>query len=112
MTTSVPRNECVKTIKKYILAHKKNIIKKLFIKSRNYLNFYRDLMFHFGTLQFSHEINPNFCICIFRKEWDNVDRDLVIVHTMPSTKYCPDASPFTMKLLTYLRMVDIKYQVC
>ncbi|KAK7067236.1 hypothetical protein SK128_002944 [Halocaridina rubra] len=46
-----------------------------------------------------------------RKEWNSVGKDVVVVHTFERTKVVPNLSPFALKLETYLRMADIKYEL-
>ncbi|XP_076047865.1 failed axon connections homolog isoform X1 [Oratosquilla oratoria] len=46
-----------------------------------------------------------------RKKWNSAEKDLVILHTIPRGRYCPNLSPFVVKLETYLRMADIKYEI-
>lgn len=38
-------------------------------------------------------------------------KDIVILHQFPDGFRAPSASPFCLKIETWLRMVDIKYQV-
>lgn len=38
-------------------------------------------------------------------------KDTVILHQFPPNKSCPSLSPFCLKLETWLRMTNIKYQV-
>ena len=39
-------------------------------------------------------------------------RDTVIVHQLAKGKYVPSLGHFVVKLETYLRMANIKYEVC
>jgi hypothetical protein len=38
-------------------------------------------------------------------------KNVVILHQFPRGKFTPSASPFALKLETWLRMADVKYQV-
>jgi len=44
-------------------------------------------------------------------KWKDSPKDVVIVHTTPAGKIVPNCSPFVLKLETYLRMANIKYQI-
>nr|XP_045603775.1 failed axon connections homolog [Procambarus clarkii]XP_045603776.1 failed axon connections homolog [Procambarus clarkii]XP_045603777.1 failed axon connections homolog [Procambarus clarkii] len=46
-----------------------------------------------------------------RKLWNNVGKDVVVLHMFDRGRYCPNLSPFVVKLETYLRMAEIPYQV-
>lgn len=46
-----------------------------------------------------------------REKWASAGKDVVVLHTVPRGNYCPSLSPFALKLETFLRMMDIKYQV-
>ena len=37
--------------------------------------------------------------------------DVVLVHSFPRTSFAPSASPFVLKLETYLRMAKIPYEI-
>jgi hypothetical protein len=43
--------------------------------------------------------------------WRNTPKDVVIIHGFPASKNAPNPSPFVLKLLTYLRMENIPYEV-
>ena len=45
-----------------------------------------------------------------RQKWDNVGKDVVVLHMFQRAYTCPSISPFIIKLETYLRMNDIKYE--
>lgn len=46
-----------------------------------------------------------------RKKWNNAGKDVVVLHMFPRGYFCPNLSPFVVKLETYLRMAKIPYQV-
>lgn len=46
-----------------------------------------------------------------RKCWAEAGRDVVVLHMFGRGKNCPNLSPFVLKLETYLRMADIKYEI-
>eukprot|EP00095_Tigriopus_kingsejongensis_P003083 snap_masked-scaffold664_size116482-processed-gene-0.7 protein:Tk03083 transcript:snap_masked-scaffold664_size116482-processed-gene-0.7-mRNA-1 annotation:"hypothetical protein CGI_10005286" len=46
-----------------------------------------------------------------RQKWNNAGKDVPVIHIFPRGFTCPNASPFPLKLETYLRMRDIKYEV-
>ena len=46
-----------------------------------------------------------------KNEMSSAERDVVILHQFPRGRLTPSTSPFVMKLETYLRMADIKYEV-
>ncbi|KAG7170094.1 Failed axon connections-like 6 [Homarus americanus] len=46
-----------------------------------------------------------------RKKWNNAGKDVVVLHMFPRGHFCPNLSPFVVKLEMYLRMADIPYQV-
>ncbi|KAG0710770.1 Failed axon connections [Chionoecetes opilio] len=46
-----------------------------------------------------------------RKRWENAGKDVAVVHMFPRGRKLPNLSPFVLKLETYLRMADIKYEV-
>jgi len=43
--------------------------------------------------------------------WTNTPKDVIIVHRFPSASTLPNASPFVIKLETYLRMTKIPYEI-
>ena len=45
-----------------------------------------------------------------REKWNKLDKDTVVLHHYPRAKLIPDGSPFGLKMETYLRMADIKYE--
>lgn len=47
----------------------------------------------------------------YRNRWKNSPKDIVVVHTIERGKLVPNASPFALKLETYLRMANIPYQI-
>ncbi|KAK8394504.1 hypothetical protein O3P69_006587 [Scylla paramamosain] len=46
-----------------------------------------------------------------RKRWEAAGQDVVVLHMFVRGKNLPNLSPFVLKLETYLRMADIKYEV-
>lgn len=52
------------------------------------------------------------CFNHCRKRWNNAGKDVVVLHIFQRGKYCPNLSPYVIKLEMYLRMADIQYQVC
>ncbi|XP_068223255.1 failed axon connections-like [Palaemon carinicauda] len=44
-----------------------------------------------------------------RKRWAKIGKDIVVLHGFPRGRYTPNASPFVMKLETYLRLAKITY---
>ncbi|CAL4059754.1 unnamed protein product [Meganyctiphanes norvegica] len=46
-----------------------------------------------------------------RLEWDSVGKDVVLLHQFWRGKYCPNLSPFALKVETFLRLNNIKYVV-
>ena len=44
-------------------------------------------------------------------KWNAVGKDIVILHQIQRARYCPNGSPYPIKLETFLRMHDIKYVV-
>lgn len=46
-----------------------------------------------------------------RKKWNDVGQDIVVLHMFPRGRFCPNLSPFVLKLETYLRMAEVPYQV-
>ncbi|XP_042214890.1 failed axon connections homolog [Homarus americanus] len=46
-----------------------------------------------------------------RREWDSAGKDVVLLHQFKSGKYCPNLSPFALKLETFFRLANIKYVV-
>ncbi len=45
-----------------------------------------------------------------RERWNNLEKDVVVVHQMPKGKTCPSPSPFPLKLETFLRIAGVKYE--
>jgi len=45
-----------------------------------------------------------------REKWNKLDKDTVVLHHYARAKLIPDGSPFGLKMETYLRMADIKYE--
>jgi len=43
--------------------------------------------------------------------WNNTPKDVVILHGFPAAKVVPNASPFVLKVLTFLRMANINYKL-
>ncbi|CAL8096531.1 unnamed protein product [Orchesella dallaii] len=48
--------------------------------------------------------------CVERR-WKNTPKDVVILHRIPPAIAAPNASPFVIKLETYLRMTNIPYEI-
>ncbi|XP_066979167.1 failed axon connections homolog [Macrobrachium rosenbergii] len=46
-----------------------------------------------------------------RLDWANAGRDVVILHGLGRGVYTPSASPYVMKLATYLRMANIEHKM-
>ncbi|XP_059083252.1 failed axon connections-like [Tigriopus californicus] len=46
-----------------------------------------------------------------RQKWNEAGENVPVIHILPRGYTCPNASPFPLKLETYLRMKDIKYEV-
>ncbi|XP_068223453.1 failed axon connections homolog [Palaemon carinicauda] len=46
-----------------------------------------------------------------RNKWRSVGKDVVVLHLFPRGRYCPNVSPFVVKLETYLRMAGISYEL-
>lgn len=46
-----------------------------------------------------------------RQKWLNAGKDVVVLHQFSSGKYCPNLSPFVLKLESFLRLSNIKYVV-
>ncbi|MPC10452.1 Failed axon connections [Portunus trituberculatus] len=44
------------------------------------------------------------------KRWDAAGQDVVVLHMFGRGRHLPNLSPFVLKLETYLRMTDIKYE--
>ncbi|CAL8068941.1 unnamed protein product [Orchesella dallaii] len=45
------------------------------------------------------------------EKWDNTPKDKLILHTVWRSKPLPSASPFALKLETYLKMAKIPYEI-
>ena len=45
-----------------------------------------------------------------RENWKKLDENTVVLHHYARAKMIPDGSPFGLKMETYLRMADIKYE--
>ncbi|ODM93959.1 hypothetical protein Ocin01_12720 [Orchesella cincta] len=45
------------------------------------------------------------------RRWKNTPKDVVILHRIPPAVAAPNASPFVLKLETYLRMTNIPYEI-
>ena len=45
-----------------------------------------------------------------REKWNKLDKNTVVLHHYARAKLIPDGSPFGLKMETYLRMADIKYE--
>jgi glutathione S-transferase len=45
-----------------------------------------------------------------REKWEKLDKDTVVLHQFSRGKVTPSISPFPLKLETYLRIADIKYE--
>lgn len=46
-----------------------------------------------------------------RQKWNEAGENVPVIHILPRGYTCPNASPFPLKLETYLRMRDVKYEV-
>ena len=46
-----------------------------------------------------------------RKKWATVGKDVVVLHQIGRGRITPCASPFPLKLETYLRITGIPYEV-
>ncbi|CAL4135278.1 unnamed protein product [Meganyctiphanes norvegica] len=46
-----------------------------------------------------------------RQKWNEAGWDVVVLHIFPRGRFCPNLSPFVLKLETYLRMAEIPHQV-
>ena len=44
-----------------------------------------------------------------RRKWDNVGKDVVVIHSTPRAKVFPNLSPYPIKLETFCRMADIRF---
>lgn len=66
------------------------------------------LMIHIMT-----SLSVRVCFCfVFRKEEEMDSKDAIILHQFSRPKSgVPSLSPFCLKMETYLRMVDLPYQV-
>ena len=45
-----------------------------------------------------------------KENWKKLDENTVVLHHYARAKLIPDGSPFGLKMETYLRMADIKYE--
>ena len=45
-----------------------------------------------------------------RERWNNIGKDVVVVHQFNKGLTCPSPSPFPIKLETFLRIAGIKYE--
>jgi hypothetical protein len=45
-----------------------------------------------------------------RERWNNLGKDVVVLHQFARGKTIPSPSPFVLKLETFLRVADIKYE--
>ena len=45
-----------------------------------------------------------------REKWNKLDKNTVVLHHYARAKLIPDGSPFGLKMETYLRMADVKYE--
>jgi len=45
-----------------------------------------------------------------REKWNKLEKNTVVLHHFQRAKLIPDGSPFGLKMETYLRMADIKYE--
>ena len=43
-----------------------------------------------------------------QKQWDAAGSDVVVLHILDRSRQCPNPSPFSIKLETWLRMNNIK----
>ncbi len=43
------------------------------------------------------------------EKWSQAGKDVVVLHQFPRARFCPNPSPFPIKIETFLRMFDIKY---
>ena len=44
-----------------------------------------------------------------KQEWNNVGKDVVVLHMFNRARDCPNPSPFPLKLETWLRVNKVKY---
>ena len=44
-----------------------------------------------------------------QEEWNKAGKDVVVLHQFPRASYCPNPSPYPIKIETFLRMAGIKY---
>ncbi len=50
-------------------------------------------------------------IILSREKWNGIGKDKLIVHAVPSGKTIANGSPYVLKVLTYLRITKIPYEV-
>ena len=68
------------------------------------------------VLHIANQIHFSFTVLITmpsradRERWNNLDKDVVVLHHLPRGKKAPSGSPFPLKLETFLRIADIKYE--
>lgn len=48
-------------------------------------------------------------LAYLREQWRFAGKDVVVLHQFPRARFCPNPSPFSIKLETYLRMTGIQY---
>ncbi len=57
--------------------------------------------------KFAH-FNRNRKLNQLQAKWNAAGKDVVVLHMFPRAIYCPNPSPFVIKLETWLRMNNIK----
>ncbi|XP_063869247.1 failed axon connections homolog isoform X1 [Scylla paramamosain] len=46
-----------------------------------------------------------------RKEWDSTGQDVVLLHQFRRGRFCPNLSPFALKVEAFLRLANIQYKI-
>uniref|UniRef100_A0A0P4WCJ7 GST C-terminal domain-containing protein n=1 Tax=Scylla olivacea TaxID=85551 RepID=A0A0P4WCJ7_SCYOL len=46
-----------------------------------------------------------------RKEWDSTGQDVVLLHQFRRGRFCPNLSPFALKVEAFLRLANIRYKI-
>lgn len=47
----------------------------------------------------------------FRADWNAAGKDVVVLHQFWRGKYCPNMSPYVLKVECFMRLAGIKYVV-